>query len=735
MLDMTARPSLAETTSRRAVELFEEHRLGIFRRIDRLFAGILVFEWAFGIFLAFTVSPRAWAGPQSSVHPHVWAALLLGGAFMSLPVWLAIHHPGRTLTRHVIASAQMLISALLIHLTGGRIETHFHVFGSLAFLAFYRDWRVFIPATLVVALDHFLRGVFWPQSVYGVLTPSSWRWLEHAGWVAFEDVFLIRSCIQSVTEMRGIARRQAQLEATNQIVEEAVKERTHELAESEERFEAFMDNSPAVASMKDESGKYVYVNRAFEQAFQVTRDQVAGTTDRERWASEIAAQIEESDRKVLARGQGLESLESVPAPDGTPHQWNVHRFVVVDAMKRRLIGGIALDMTEKLRLAEQLRQSQRMEAVGRLAGGIAHDFNNLLATVTGYARLLLPRLQGNDSLHRYAGEIAKAAERAAELTRQMLAYTRQQMLQPEVIDLNAVLTRNESLLRDLIGDGIELVLTPDSHLRQVLADPGQIEQVIANLVSNARDAMPDGGRLTIETANVEMDEDAAGHEGGAEPGACVMLSVGDTGHGMDAETKARIFEPFFTTKPVGKGTGLGLSTVHGIVHQSGGHMVVESGVSAGTTFKIYLPVHSEVATERGGMDAAVEASRGSEVVLLVDDEDGVRSLASEVLQGQGYEVIEARHGEEAIELSQRHGGEIDVLVTDVVMTGMSGRQLADLLCQSRPRLKVLFMSGYPGDAVVRHGLLRPGNEFIQKPFMPESLTSKLRELLDRQQVA
>jgi PAS domain S-box-containing protein len=495
-----------------------------------------------------------------------------------------------------------------------------------------------------------------------------------------------------------------------------------------------MDNSPALNWMKNESGSYVYVNRAFERVFGFSRDQVIGKTDRERWAPDIAVRIEENDRKLLASGQGLEVLESMPAADGSLHQWNVHRFAILEDTNGRLIGGIALDMTEKLRLAERLRQSQRMEAVGRLAGGIAHDFNNLMATVTGYAELLLPRLPENEPSHRYASEIAKSAERAASLTRQLLAYTSQQMLQPKILDLNAILTEKETDLRGLVGGAIDLDLVRHAQLREVLADPDQIEQVILNLVLNARDAMPNGGHLTIETTNVEIGPGAVGLDVPHLPGAYVLLTVSDTGHGMDAETKAKIFEPFFTTKGMGKGTGLGLSTVHGIVHQSGGHMAVYSEVNVGTTFKVYLPVNAEVGVASGDAGLAVGPNGGPEVVLLVDDEEGIRNLASDVLKGHGFEVIEACHGEDAIEIAARYLGRIDALVTDVVMTGMSGRQLADQLCGTRPNIKVLFMSGYPGNAAVRHGLLQPGNEFIQKPFMPDKLAAKLREMLDGQRV-
>jgi signal transduction histidine kinase/ActR/RegA family two-component response regulator len=431
----------------------------------------------------------------------------------------------------------------------------------------------------------------------------------------------------------------------------------------------------------------------------------------------------------------VEVLEAIPTPDGTPRQWTVYRFAIIDATDRRLLGAIALDMTEKLQLAEQLRQSQRMEAVGQLAGGIAHDFNNLLTAVTGYAQLLLRELRPGDSHHRYAEEIVRAGETAASLTRQLLAYSRKQMLQPKVINLNGVVDETEGLLRRLIGEDIHLTTVLDPDLQRVLADPAQVGQVIVNLVLNSRDAMPTGGRLTIETTNVELEPRAIGPEDSTRRGRFVLLAVSDTGHGMSAETRARVFEPFFTTKGIGKGTGLGLSTVHGIVHQTGGHILVYSEVGIGTTFKVYLPARkAEEAEPEENRGHAAAAAGGSETVLLVEDEEGVRNLARDLLHSHGYEVIAVRHGEEAIEISKRLE-RIDILLTDVVMPGISGRQLADRLTRIRPGLKVLFMSGYADEAIVQHGILEPGIDFIQKPFTPDRLASRVRQALDRREAA
>ncbi len=391
-------------------------------------------------------------------------------------------------------------------------------------------------------------------------------------------------------------------------------------------------------------------------------------------------------------------------------------------------------MTEKLVLAEKMRQSNRMEAVGRLAGGIAHDFNNLLTAITGYAQLLLGELAPEDARREYADQIARSSEQATILTKQLVAFSRKQMLQPRVLDLNQVVLDAEHLLQRVMGANVQVVACLDPGLDPVRADVGQLEQVIVNLALNARDAMPHGGRLTLETTNVELGPDAIGPTDTVTPGRYALLAISDTGSGMDEETRARVFEPFFTTKGLGKATGLGLSTVHGIVHQSGGRILVYSELGIGTTFKIYLPAQARTAgTPEPAPSARVSGS--SEVVLLVENEDTVRRMIQQVLERQGYEVIVARNGEEAIEVAHPQLDRIDLVLTDVVMTGMSGRQLAEHLSSQRPNLRVLFMSGYAEDAIVHHGVLDPSIDFILKPFLPKALSLKVRDVLDRREAA
>ena len=415
--------------------------------------------------------------------------------------------------------------------------------------------------------------------------------------------------------------------------------------------------------------------------------------------------------------------------DGRPRVFlnNVVGFVEDGHLVR--VWGTQRDVTEQRQLEEQFRQSQKMEAVGQLAGGIAHDFNNLLTAILGNTQLLLRDLPPGDAKRGDVEEIRKASERAASLTRQLLAYSRRQMLQPEVLNLNGVVAEMDKMLRRLIGEHIALVTVLAPDLGHVRADPNQLEQVIVNLAVNARDAMAQGGTLTIETANVDLDATYAQTHLGSVPGPYTMLAVTDTGVGMDAGVRAHLFEPFFTTKEVGRGTGLGLATVYGIVKQSDGYISVYSEVGRGSSFKIYLPriatpSDAPVGPQRG------RPARGNETVLVVEDEPAVLTLSRRALETQGYVVLAASDATAALRIVERHGGTIHLLVTDVVMPGLSGRELADKLAAQRPGIRVLYMSGYPGDAVVEHGSLPAGSAFLQKPFSPDSLARKVRDVLD-----
>jgi two-component system, cell cycle sensor histidine kinase and response regulator CckA len=389
----------------------------------------------------------------------------------------------------------------------------------------------------------------------------------------------------------------------------------------------------------------------------------------------------------------------------------------------------ARDLTERQQLETQLRVSQKMEGIGRLAGGIAHDFNNLLTAILGYAELMESQLE-DEGLKSELREIRLAGERAAALTRQLLAFSRKQVLQPRILDLNAVVSEMEKLLRRLIGEDVELTTRLDPALESVKADPGQLEQVLMNLAVNARDAMPEGGTLTIETANTVLDAGFTTAHPGARSGEYAILTVADTGIGMSDEVRSHAFEPFFTTKEHGKGTGLGLATAYGIVKQSDGYITVDSEPGRGTTFRIYFPHAAGAAAASGRGEPSALSPRGTETILLVEDESGVRRLSRTILEAQGYIVLEAASGDEALEVARSHAGEIHLVATDVIMPGMSGRVLWDRLRVLLPDPRVLFMSGYTDDAIARHGVLEPGIAFLQKPFTPFSLAQKVREVLD-----
>jgi len=396
------------------------------------------------------------------------------------------------------------------------------------------------------------------------------------------------------------------------------------------------------------------------------------------------------------------------------------------------------DITEQKRadeemksLQEQLRQSQKMEAIGRLAGGIAHDFNNLLTIIKGYSQLSLIELKEDSSLKKNIEHIHGATDRAANLVRQLLAFSRRQILEMKVLDLNTILTNLDNMLRRVIGEDIELITVLAEDLGRVKADPGWIEQAIMNLVVNARDAMASGGKLTIETGNVDLDEAYVGGHVGVKPGRYVMLSVSDTGVGMTPEVMERLFEPFFSTKEKDKGTGLGLSTIYGIVKQSDGDIWVYSEPGNGSTFKIYLPRVDEPLEEQREKVLGDDLLRGSETILLVEDEEEVRKLAVRVLERQGYKVLAARNGDEALLICKQHQGPIHLLLTDVVMPGMNGHEVAKRLESLHPETKALYMSGYTDDAIVLHGVLVAGVNYIQKPFTVDALTKKVREVLEQ----
>jgi PAS domain S-box-containing protein len=510
------------------------------------------------------------------------------------------------------------------------------------------------------------------------------------------------------------------------------------LRESRALLQAVIDNTAASIYVKDLEGRFLLVNRCLAETVRWDRAALIGKTDYDLFPREQADAVRIVDAHVLAAGIPLEAEESVPLEGGELHTYLSIKAPLTDR-DGRIVGlcGISTDITERKRAEaslrrseDQLRQAQKMEAIGNLAGGIAHDFNNLLSVILGYSSMLAQQLPSGDPRRADIEEIAAAGQRASELTRQLLAFARKQILQPKVVSLNDVLTGIERMLRRLIGEDVELTVATDPGLGTAMVDPGQIEQIIMNLAVNSRDAMPQGGKLTLETRNVVLDESYAAEHTGAAIGPHVMLAVTDTGVGMDEATRARMFEPFFTTKERGKGTGLGLATVFGIVKQSGGTIWVYSEPGKGTSFKIYLPRTD--ATAPGPSDIAVPSRPrgGHETILIVEDEPRVRTLVRTILERFGYHVLEAQSGSDALVIGEKYDAAIHLLLTDVVMPRISGRQLTDQLRPLRPEMKVLYMSGYTDDSIVHHGILDPGLAFLQKPVTPEALMQKVREVLD-----
>ena len=557
------------------------------------------------------------------------------------------------------------------------------------------------------------------------------------------DVIGTMGISREITERKRMER---ELEEHRLHLESQVTARTAELAlanellqqdadvlrQSHRLLNSIMEGVNEVIFVKDLQGRYVMINAPGAQMIGHSVAEVIGKTDFEILPTETAEAVTATDAQVLRTGETHTYEVAVPFSSG------VRTFLATKSPhfgpSGEIIGlvGVSLDVTDRRQLERQIQQAQKMEAIGTLSGGIAHDFNNLLTVIKGYTGLLLEGTQ-DPRQRALVQHIDQAADRASSLTRQLLAYSRRQVLQPKVINLNSLVMNLDKMLQRLIGEDIDMRTVAASDLGSVKADPGQIEQVIMNLAVNARDAMPKGGNLTLETTNIVLDEIHAQKHPGTLAGRYVMLAVSDTGIGMDVETRSRIFEPFFTTKGVGCGTGLGLSMVYGIVKQSGGSIEVYSELGQGTTFKIYLPRIEETAELVTARHSLTGLLQGSETILLVEDDPQVRDLASAILTFCGYTVLAADSARAVISECEQHDGDIHLLLTDVVMPGSGGREIAQHVLARRPFTKVLYMSGYTTNAIIHHGVLDPGTHFLQKPFTPAALSAKVREVLDSSQ--
>jgi two-component system, cell cycle sensor histidine kinase and response regulator CckA len=512
--------------------------------------------------------------------------------------------------------------------------------------------------------------------------------------------------------------------------DEVQKGVTERLSQSEARFRSLFDNVVEGVFQADQIGRFLIVNPAlvrllgYEHAEELLSLQPTDLYESDEQRNALVSQLIR-DRQLRDAQVLLTRKDGIRIPV-------LINARVVDSDGATYHEGTVTDITEHARLERQLRQAQKMEAIGQLAGGVAHDFNNILTAIIGYSEALLEDSEESSPMREGLQEIKKAGDRAAVLTRQLLAFSRQQVLQPAVVDLNALASNLAQMLRRVMGGNVQLILKRDAALGAIKADPGQIEQVILNLAVNARDAMPDGGRLTIETANVELDETRGRDHGIANlvPGGFVMIAVSDTGIGMDEDTKRRVFEPFFTTKPRDRGTGLGLATVYGIVKQSQGYVWVVSELGRGTTFSVYLPRVDEPITSAPQPAVNVSVVGGSETILLVEDEESVRLLSRALLERNGYHVLEAENAAEAFDKASTCTRPIDLLLTDVMLPGESGPQLFERVRKIQPSVRVLYMSGYADQAIVDRGMFEAGSPFLQKPFLGTTLARKVRDVLD-----
>jgi two-component system, cell cycle sensor histidine kinase and response regulator CckA len=508
------------------------------------------------------------------------------------------------------------------------------------------------------------------------------------------------------------------------IAEEAMRR-------SQQRLSIHFEHTPLAVVEWDLGFRVAAWNPSAERVFGYSRQEAVGQHGSFIVPAQFRQFVDKVWQDLVAQKGGTRNTNDNITKDGRTISCEWYNTPLVDDSGRVLgVASLVQDVTERVALEERLRQSQKMEAVGRLAGGVAHDFNNLLTVILGYSQILAEGVPAGSRLAESTAQIKSAADRASGITRQLLAFSRKQVLSPRVINLNDIMLNLDSLLRRLIGEDIEVLTVPDNGLGSVRADPGQIEQVIMNLALNARDAMPRGGKLTLETSNAQLDESYARRHQPAEPGRYVMLAVSDTGHGMSAETQARIFEPFYTTKEVGKGTGLGLSMVYGIVKQSGGYIWVYSEPDRGTTFKIYLPRVDQEVESAGAEHRPRAVQRGTETILLVEDDAQLRQLSSSVLAHCGYKMLVAGSPEEGLAICRENHRDIRLLITDVVMPRMNGRQLAEQVLQISKNIRVLYISGYTSNAIVHYGVLDPGLWFLPKPFSLSSLVAKVREVLD-----
>jgi PAS domain S-box-containing protein len=649
---------------------------------------------------------------------------LLGMSIMCYAARLGISqyresHSEETVRRHTLAMESAVEGMAILNAAGRYTymnSAHARLFGySSGSELLGKSWRVFYQAEEVARFEKdIMPQVFaaggWSGEALALRRDATF-FPQELSLTRLNDGGLVCVC-RDITERLNAERARTQAEA---------------------KYRTLIEQVAAISYIAELglSGEWHYVSPQIGPILGYTPEEwLSGSRDWVRHVHPEDHALVEAAEAASSRGERFQAEYRMIRKDGQVIWVSDTAVVVRDSQGHSLMEGIIVDITERKQLETQLQQSRRMEAVGRLAGGIAHDFNNLLTIVKGYTELALNRAGLLPELRADIEHIGDASERATTLVRQLLAFSRKQILQPKILDLNGIVLGLDNLLRRLMSEDIEMRTMVGKDVGTVKADPGQIEQVIMNLVVNARDAMPNGGRLVIETANIDLDDSYAREHVTVKPGQYVMLTVSDTGVGMEADALAHIFEPFYTTKASGKGTGLGLSTVYGIVKQSGGYIWVYSEPGRGSSFKVYLPRVGDPVESTSQSSKRTRARRGAETILLVEDEPAVRELTRLVLAGQGYSVVEAVNPEEAESLCEKGSGEIHLLLTDVVMPGVSGHELAKRITALRPKIKVLYMSGYTHNVIASGGMLDRGIAFLQKPFTPATLIDKVRDVLD-----
>jgi len=684
------------------------------------------------------------AGRVTAARGRARAILLIGGAAaMGLGIWLR-HYIGMPAFSIAMATIMILALAVLSSVVNRRysaqileLESAEHHYRLLFETSLAGVIRSTLDGKILDCNDACARIFGYASREELIATPATNRCVHPEDQNAFiarlkeeKSLANYEHCLRrkdgSPVWLLGSAHLVEAKEGATTVKEETLIDITARKKAEEIFRTAFNANPEPITIATIAEGRYIDVNESFLRVTGYRREEVIGRTSLELkfWERpEDRARLVE----MLWEHGCVRDLEIIYRTKSGEQRIALDSAEAIEIAGQECIIAILRDITERKFLEKQLRQTQKMEAVGQLSGGIAHDFNNLLGVIIGYSEILEHRLPQNDPLRKECGQIKKAGQSAASLTRQLLAFSRQQVLEPKILDLNAIVLHVEKMLRRLIGEDIDLRATLGSALGCIKADQSQIEQVIMNLAVNARDAMPQGGKVLIETANVDVDEDYARRHPPQKPGAYVLLTVTDTGMGMDAETQSRIFEPFFTTKELGKGTGLGLSTVYGIVRQSGGHIWVYSELGQGTTFKIYLPRTARAIYAEKPTAGLTQPLRGTETILLVEDEDALRELTRNLLEADGYTVLEAGRPDKAIEIAVQHGGPIHLMLTDMVMPGMNGRVLAANLAPVRPEMKVVYMSGYTGFS---HLGLADSVPLLAKPFTRDGLLRKLHEVLN-----